>query len=166
MSTDGLCFCEQRSHFLPEKPLGKFRRRWSLCSTCCHCCTHIPLDPLPFSCTVAPICFHSRQPAWVSEDHWCCFGCEDTFNFVSSARSESYKCLAIPPPPQWQPLTDEDGCSSMNTSVPLPLDSEVWLHCLYSSPCRTEPNLPSVGQLPFLPFSFSCASTGCFKYTS
>lgn len=99
MSTDGLCFCEQRSQFLPEKPLGKFCRRWSLCSTCCHCCTHIPLDPLPFSCTVAPICFHSRQPAWVSEDHWCCFGCEDTFNFVSSARSESYKCLAIPPPP-------------------------------------------------------------------
>lgn len=97
-----------------------------LCSRCCICSTHISLVPLPFSCTVALICFHSQWPAWVSEDHWCFSGWEDTFNFVSFVHPKSYRYLATSTPLPSPRVAHDWWVMDATVSVPSSLAPRIW----------------------------------------
>lgn len=159
-------FFVKRSDFVPEQPPGRFCRQWPLCSRCCCFPTHIPLVPLSFSCIMAPMCFHSQQPARVSENDCCAqvWGHLQLYFICTLWKLEVPGNWYPSPDAQGSPLPVTDGCSS--TSTP-PLKAAVWLHCLCSAPCRMDPNLPSIEYLPSPPFSASpCGRTGCSKYTS
>ena len=73
----------------------------------------------------------------------------------SSAHSESGKSLGAytpsPAPGAALLVTDRGGCVS--TPALSFLNLEVGLWRLYSSPCKNEPNSPSVGRSPHLPFA-------------
>ena len=76
-------------------------------------------------------------------------------DLASSAHSESGKSLGAytpsPAPVAALLVTDRRGC--VNTPALSFLNLEVGLWRLYSSPCKNEPNSPSVGRLPHLPFA-------------
>lgn len=70
MSTDCLCFCEQRSYPLLSSPCVDFLGNGLLCSRCWGCSTGFPLVLLPYSFTTFT---PNSQHGWVSlsEDHHC-----------------------------------------------------------------------------------------------
>lgn len=134
-------------------------RQRALCSGCCRCSSRV-FSSFALFLPVAPMRLLPTARGSVCRPLRCS-GREDSFMLLALHSPEAGSARERHPTPGWL-LTTTDRCSSISNT--LALSSELRLRCLYSSPCRTPPNRPSVAHSPPT-FPPSSASTGCPRYT-